>query len=85
MYSEMFRKALAIFTSIFLLVLMMTNMVLPVYAVNSSGESKKTPIQSGVYCIQSMAVQDMFLGVQDESKEEKKKIQISKKMIQTEF
>ena len=77
----MLKKVLTIFTSIFILVAIITNVVLPVYAVNTT-MGQKPPIKSGVYCIQSMVGKDpeynkdLLMDVQNVSKEDNAIIQV---------
>lgn len=74
-YSGMLKKVLTISTSIIMLLAMMTNIVLPVYAVNSNIR-QKPPVESGVYCIQSMVGNNMFLDINGPSVEDSAQIQI---------
>lgn len=74
----MLKKGLTIFTSIVVIIAMMTNIVLPVYALNGN-ISARPPVESGVYCIQSMAGDNKFVDVFGPSKESTTPIQICTK------
>lgn len=68
-FSGMLKKLSTIFTSIFLSLIMIMNMILPACAINENSEMG-AQIKSGVYCIQSMVGKDsdnrdMFLDIRD--------------------
>lgn len=75
----MLKKVLTISTSIIMLIVMMTNIVLPVYALNTPNKSS-TKIQDGVYCIKSMVgSQSRFLDIWGAQEHDNVNLQIYQK------
>ena len=77
-FSGMLKKLSTIFTSIFLSLIMIMNMILPACAINENSEMG-AQIKSGVYCIQSMVGDNKFCDVFGPFKEDTTPIQVWKK------
>lgn len=74
----MLKKLSTIFTSMFLSLIMIMNMILPACAINENSEMG-AQIKSGVYCIQSMVGDNKFCDVFGPFKEDTTPIQVWKK------
>lgn len=60
----MLKKVLTIFTSVIVMIVMMTDIVLPVYAIKGNISARPPLVEPGIYNMQSMVGNNMFVGVQ---------------------